>query len=233
MEEEELELREIWEIILKRKALLIILPLVAVLLGAVYSYFIVEPQYEASTTMMVLHSTEAGTEPYLKSSDIQLSRQLVKTYGEIAQSRRVAEKAIKLAGEATISVEELRGKTGVSLVKDTELISISVKDSNPQRAAYWSMMVTKAFMEEVINIMRIENVNVLDEAFPPSSPVSPRPKLNMAVAFVLGLMIALGLSFLLEHLDNTIKLPKDVIDTLELQVLGTIPDFTQKYGDTY
>ncbi len=232
--EEELELRDIWEVIIKHRVLLIVIPIVAVLLSAIYSYYIVEPQYEASTTMMVLHSTESGAESYLKSADIQLSRQLVKTYGEIAQSRRVAEKAIELAGEeTTVSIEGLQGKTGVSLVKDTELISITVKDNNPQRAAYWSTMVTKAFMDEVVNIMRIENVNVLDEAFPPSTPVSPRPKLNMAVAFVLGLMIALGLAFLLEYLDNTIKLPKDVIDTLQLQVLGTIPDFTQKSGDAY
>ncbi len=225
--EEELELRDIWEVIIKRARLLILIPIVAVLLSAIYSYQIVEPEYEASTTMMVLHSAESSTDYYPKSSDIQLSRQLVKTYGEIAKSRRVALKAIQLAGEeALISVGGLQGKTSVDLVRDTELISITIKDKDPERAAYWSTLVTKAFMDEVVNIMRIENVNVLDEAFPPSSPVSPRPRLNMAVAFVLGLMIALGLAFLLEYLDNTIKLPKDVIDTMQLQVLGAIPDFS-------
>ncbi|RJX24819.1 MAG: hypothetical protein C4554_08080 [Dethiobacter sp.] len=227
--EEEFELRDIWEVIIKRWILVVLISLGAVIASAIVSFYVLTPQYEASTTLMVLHAPEAGQEYYPRSSDIQLSRQLVKTYGEIVKSRRVAEAALAMADQdKRISLGALQGKIKVGLVKDTELIHITVADEEPLIAAYWATLVTRAFMEEVVKIMRVENVNILDKAVSPSSPVSPRPLLNMAVAFVLGVMVALGLAFLLEYLDNTIKLPKDVINTMQLPVLAAIPDFSRK-----
>ena len=226
--EEELELRDILAIIFKRWKLLVIVPLAAVLISALYTHYFIPPTYESSTTLMVLHSPGGfeEDEAYTRS-DLQLSRELVKTYSEIVKSRRVAQRALHMADEEMqLSYSELLDKVDVGLVSDTELIHITISDNDPERAAYWANLVTDAFKEEVVNIMRVENVNVLDEAIPSNSPVSPNPALNMAVAFVLGVMIALGVAFLLEYLDNTIKTPKDVMDCLELPVLGTIPDFS-------
>ncbi len=71
--------------------------------------------------------------------------------------------------------------------------------------------------------MKVENVNVIDPAIRPGSPVKPRPKLNMAIAGALGLMVSLGIVFVMEYLDNTIKTPEQVTELLALPVLGTIP----------
>lgn len=53
--------------------------------------------------------------------------------------------------------------------------------------------------------------------------VKPNKRLNMAVAFLLGLMASVALAFMLEFLDNTIKNPEDVARHLDLPVMGTIP----------
>ena len=71
--------------------------------------------------------------------------------------------------------------------------------------------------------MKVENIQVIDEARVPDKPIKPRPMLNMAIAGVLGLMIGVFITFLLEFLDNTIKTPDDVERHLELPVIGTIP----------
>ncbi len=47
------------------------------------------------------------------------------------------------------------------------------------------------------------------------------------VNLVLGLMVALGLSFLLEFMDRTIKIPKDVTNSLQLPTLGAVPNFSK------
>ncbi len=64
---------------------------------------------------------------------------------------------------------------------------------------------------------------VVSPAMAPVEPVKPRKMLNMAVAFVLGLMASVALAFVLELLDNTIKTPEDVAQHLDLPVLGMIP----------
>ena len=69
-------------------------------------------------------------------------------------------------------------------------------------------------------------VMVISEASVPERPIKPNKKLNVAIAFVLGLMVFTLLAFILEYLDNTIKTPEDVRNQLELPVLGVIPKGT-------
>lgn len=71
-------------------------------------------------------------------------------------------------------------------------------------------------------------VIVVSEASVPAHPIKPKKKLNIAVAFVLGLLASTALAFVLEHLDYTIKTPEDVTRYLELPVVGVIPLVTPR-----
>lgn len=80
------------------------------------------------------------------------------------------------------------------------------------------------------------SVVVMSEASVPRSPVKPNKRMNIAISMVIGLMLFTLLSFILEHMDNTLKSPEDVKKVLELSVLGVIPHIDQKtrniiYGD--
>nr|WP_302328545.1 GNVR domain-containing protein [Salirhabdus salicampi] len=72
--------------------------------------------------------------------------------------------------------------------------------------------------------MNVNNVHILTEAkySPNPSPIKPKPTLNIAIAMVLGLMVGVGLAFLLEYLDNTVKTEDDVEKKLGLPVLGVV-----------
>ena len=72
------------------------------------------------------------------------------------------------------------------------------------------------------NLLR-NNVSVLDEAFVPKSPVSPRRRLNVALAVIIGLLLGLGTVFFLDYLDNTVKTSEDVEQYLKLNILAVIP----------
>lgn len=67
------------------------------------------------------------------------------------------------------------------------------------------------------------SVVVISQAMASAEPVKPKKKLNIALAFVLGLMASVALAFLLEFLDNTVKTPEDIAQHLDLPVLGMIP----------
>ena len=76
--------------------------------------------------------------------------------------------------------------------------------------------------------MRIDNIHILAPAELPENPapIKPQPILNMAIALVVGLMAGVGLAFLLEYLDNTIKNEQDIENVLGLPVLGAITTIT-------
>ncbi len=217
--EQELDLYAIWQVLVKRWKLLVIIPLIAVMVSAIVSLFIITPQYTATTTLMVTRPAEAGQILY---QDIQVSRQLVATYREIVHSRRVLEDVITNEN-LPFGVRELREKVDVEAVRDTELIKVDVTDPDPVLAREIANEVAAVFMEKIIDIMQVENVSIVDEAVLPGSPVSPRVPLNVAVALVVGLMGAFGLVFLLEYLDRTIKEPQEVQKRFDLPVIGLVP----------
>ena len=72
--------------------------------------------------------------------------------------------------------------------------------------------------------MNVDNVTVISKAevAENQSPIKPAPMLNIAIAFIVGLMASVGLAFLLEYLDNTVKKEEDVENLLGLPVLGIV-----------
>jgi capsular polysaccharide biosynthesis protein len=85
-------------------------------------------------------------------------------------------------------------------------------------------MTAAVFQEDIVDIMNVDNVSLLSpaELGENPSPVAPDPVLNMGVAFVVGLMFAVGIAFLLDFLDSTIKTEDDVEKELGIPVLASI-----------
>lgn len=217
--EQELELIELWQIFSKRWKMIILVTLLAALICAAVSLFLIKPQYVASSTLMVMKPVEAEQILY---QDIQVSRQLADTYQVVVHSRRVLDKVTRSLN-LPYTHEQMQEKVKVSSVQDTEIITIDVTDTDPYLAARMSNLIAQTFMQEITEIMNIDNVSPIDEAAVPDNPVSPRVGLNIAVAMVLGFMVAVGLALLQHYLDQTLKTTEEVDNLLGLTVLGTIP----------
>ena len=220
---EEISLREIFLIFRRRMWLIFILVILSIIVSGIVSYYVIVPEYETFITLMVGKPKDyQSLDNQLEYNDLLLNQRLVSTYGEIVKSRVVTDKVIENLG-LDMSFADFGKKVSVSLVKDTEIIKLIVTDENPILAAKIANETAEVFMESVKDIMMVENIQIIDEAQVPKKPISPRPKLNMAIAGILGLMVGIFLSFLLEYLDNTIKTPEDVEKYLGLSVIGTIP----------
>jgi capsular exopolysaccharide synthesis family protein len=84
---------------------------------------------------------------------------------------------------------------------------------------------------ETIRLARLQNTpNIvqIEPASVPSKPIRPRPLMNTVLAAVIGLMLATGVVFLIEHLDDTLKTPDEVERLLGLPVLGFIAEMQYK-----
>ena len=223
----EIDIRELFQIIRKRLWIIISFILVAVLLSGIVSMFFLDDIYESSTTLIVSKQSD-GNNNDLQISDINLARNLVDTYSVIIKSNRVLESVLSdLNLDMTLS--NLKSKINVSAEGNTEIIRINVEDTIPERAKDIANSLANVFIKEVDTLLKMENVQIIDIARVPNSPIRPRVFMNIAIAGMLGLMIGLGLVLLIEYLDNTIKTPEDVLKHMQLSVIGSIPDFN---GDT-
>jgi len=87
-------------------------------------------------------------------------------------------------------------------------------------------LLIKRFKEtSLTEEMRTGNIRVIDRAETPNSPIKPKKKLNLLLSIIVGLALGTGLAFFLEYLDNTIKLPEEIKEYLNIPYLGPVPAF--------
>lgn len=220
---EEIELRDLFYMITKRIWLIVLITVLSVITSGLVSIFLLTPQYETFTTLMLGKPADYNSEENYSYQDILTNQKLIGTYGEIAKSRGVLEE-VKSELDLHLTTGQLSEMITVSLLKNTEIIKVTVSDTSPERAADIANEAAVIFMKHVSDIMQIDNVQVIDPAVAPINPVSPRVKMNIAIAGVLGMMVSLFIIFIIEAFDNTIKIPDDVTKYLELPVIGMIPE---------
>lgn len=222
--EETISLKELYETIKKRFILILLITVAAVALSGFVSYLFLTPIYQSSTQLLVNQSKVE--QQMISSGDIQSNIQLINTYNVIIKSPSILDKVIKELN-LDISTGNLNSQISVGSEQNSQVLFISVQDADPALAVRIANTVATVFQREIVSIMNVDNVSVLSEAklAENPAPIKPNPKLNMAIAFVVGLMSAVGLAFLLEFLDNTIKTERDVEKHLGLSVIGVIPSF--------
>ena len=228
---EEIDLKELFEFIKKKIGLLITITVVICLLGCIYGLFIQKPMYKSYTTI-ILGGNETTASQTITQSDITLNKNLVDTYAEIVKSRRVLEQVIaELDLEETyeelsnkISVSAVN-KISVSSVNNTEIIKITVVDSNPIEAKNVANVTANFFSKEVIKLYNMNNVNVLDEANEANEPYNINIPKQVIIYFFIGIIIALSILFIIFYFDRTIKSVEQVEQKIKLPILGGVEEY--------
>lgn len=228
----ELDLRDYFRIVLKRIWLIALVVVLICLLVGVYSIFIKKPVFEASTKIVVNQTPSQSVANQIDLNQINTNIQLINTYKEIIKTPAILDEVVKNYPQFQLNTEELSRMINVSSVNNTQVMTVVVRDTSYVRAAEIANAVSEVFQQEIPQIFNVENVSILNMAKtdPPvrPKPVEPNIMLNMAIAFVVSLMIGLGLSLLLEYLDDTIKSEEDVEDYLELPTLAMITRISQE-----
>lgn len=220
---EEIDLKELFEFIKKKIGLLITITVVICLLGCIYGLFLQKPMYKSYTTI-ILGGNETTASQTITQSDITLNKNLVDTYAEIVKSRRVLEQVIaELDLEETY--EELSNKISVSSVNNTEIIKITVADSNPIEAKNVANVTANFFSKEVVKLYNMNNVNVLDEANEANEPYNINIPKQVIIYFFIGIIIALSILFIIFYFDRTIKSVEQVEQKIKLPILGGVEEY--------
>jgi non-specific protein-tyrosine kinase len=242
-----------------------------------------------------LYINEAPSTKATDYNSIITSERISGTYSKMITTRPILEEVATRTG---VTVEYLDGRITVSPIRDTTLIQITVKSSDPNLAAQIANELANVFSDRVIQIQEerftvskeslqeqitnmeaqiddvtsalviekdagvrasletkltqyraiysnlilsyeqirlseaqtISTVMQVDPAVVPTKPISPQVLRNTALAAMVGLMLAVGVIFLIEALDDTLKTPEDVKKALGLPVLGIIAKHESEEG---
>ena len=227
----ELELRDYLRIIHKRIRLIVSVVAFTCAVTALATFVWMDPVYEAHTKLIVNKKFEnAVSEGQLDLNTVNLNIRLIDTYKEIIKTTAIMDDAVTAHPEWGLTSEDLIRRIRVSSVNNTQVMTVSIQDRSYERAAAIVNAVSTVFIEKIPQYMQVDNVSMLAAADPAKrpAPVSPNPVLNLAVAFAVSLLLGLGIAFLLEYLDDTIRTDKDVERHLGLPTLTMIPRMETK-----
>ena len=216
--ENTIEFTRILQIIKKNLWLLILLPIIFLLLSVVLTFFVLKPQYQASTQVLVNQKKEAKN---VGVQEVQGNIQLVNTYSEILKSPRILDKVSKDYNK--YSSEELNKMVNVKTQANSQILNINVTDHNKKESEDIANKVANVFKDDMPHIMNVDNVSILSTANGTAEKVSPKTSVNLIIGLFVGLVLAIFIIALKEMLDKRIKSEEDVERELNVPVLGSIP----------
>ena len=214
-------LRRIWS----QKLIIVLTTLVFTAGALMYSLFIATPKYNSTTRVYVVNQKKDNQA--ITTQDVQLGTLLVKDYKEIILSNSVMSDVVA-KNKLQITPGELAKKISVDAPKDTRIISITVTDKDPQKARDLANAVREVSADKIKEVTKIEDVTTLEKAEAALTPSSPNVFKNSVLAALLGFILAVGGVVIIELMDDRIKRPEDIEETMDLVLLGVIPSTNKK-----
>ena len=207
-------LKTIW----RKKFLILLTAILTTGLAFAYSAFLATPQYDSTTRLYVVtQSSDNGAG--ITNQDLQAGSFLVKDYKEIILSQDVLKNVTTTLG----ITDDIKEKITVNIPVDTRILSITVRDSDPNQAATIANTLRDEAAKKIIEVTKVSDVTTLEAALPAENPSTPQTKRNLVLGFIVGAFLATALVLVLEVLDDRVKRPQDIEDALGLSLLGIVP----------
>ena len=215
----EIDLRELFGVIMSKWVIILLVTVLFGVLAFAYSKLRVTPLYRSTASIYVINQQSSDSLTY---TDLQVGLQLTDDYKVIIKGRSVLEKVIYSMG-LSMSYEQLAGKVSVSADENSRVVNISVTDPNPYMAKELADAVCDAASEKIINVTGVSAVNVMEKAYIPTAPFSPNVRKTTVMGMAMGFILSVGLVLVFYLLNDSISTPDDVEKYLGLSTLGAIP----------
>lgn len=190
-----------------------------------YTYFLVTPQYQATTKMYIV---SASNNSVVNLTDLQIGSQLTSDYQELMLNRPMLEDVIESL-ELEMTYKDLAKMISISNPNDTRILCITVTNPDPQQAANIANEMARQAIIYLPRIMECETPNISEEAICPQQKSSPSYSRNTMLGAMLAVIIYCGVLVLRYMMNDSFVTPEDISQYFGVQPLATIPE--GEFGD--
>ncbi|MCO4511649.1 capsular polysaccharide biosynthesis protein CpsC [Streptococcus infantarius subsp. infantarius] len=209
-------LRKLWS----KKFFIVFVGLLVGTITLLGSVFFIKPKYTSTTRIYVVSRSSDSS---LTNQDLQAGSYLVNDYKEVITSNEVLSSVISQEN-LSLSTSELSNMISVNIPTDTRVISISVEDTDAQEASDIANTIREVAAEKIKSVTKVDDVTTLEAATKPSHPSSPNVKKNAVIGALAGAFLAIVGILVAEVLDDRVRRPEDIEETLGMTLLGVVPD---------
>ena len=219
---ETIDLKDLFDYYKSKLGVVILFVVLVGILGCLYGLFIQKPMYKSTTSIVLI--SEAKDNSQLTYNDVSVNQNLVSTYSEIVKSKRVLGQVINNLN-LNYTYGTLSDNIEVSSVTGTQIIKITVTDENSKTAMKVANEIGKVFAKEIPKLYNISNVNILDTAEVAPSAYNVNITKQSAIFLLAGLVLGLGVVFVMYYFDRSVKNASQIEDKLKLPVLATVREY--------
>ncbi len=224
----QMTINDILKMFLAHIKLIVILSIIGATVSLVYVKCFVPEMF--STTALILVQNDAGFEVGVATGAGEESERV--DTNNITQS-------VMLANTCTVLFErdpEMKSiisgnSVSISAIEDSYFLEIKVTSTDPLTAANVANQLAEKAPEVFTKYFgEAGKVDTVEDASIPSSPSSPDVQSYVMIGFIGGLVLALGIAFLLEVVDTTVKPGDDLYEIYKIPVFAEIVDFDVEGG---
>lgn len=228
--EEEIDLKNVIQMFWDRKVGIVIIILLCIVAGYVYTTFFVSPVYKATSTAILTSNAEGkGDSGGVTPTEVTLNNSLLSTYREIATSDSVVSKVINNLG-LNISDSTIKKQISVTSATNSQVIQITVENADPSLAAKIANEIRSVFTERVAELIDMQNIKPLDDAKVPTTPSNVNHTKDIVMFAAIGIILAIIYAIIANLLDNTVKSSSDIEKAVGLNVIAEIPVYEFNKG---
>ena len=187
----------------------------------VISGCIMHPVYASQATLIINVTTPSALT--VTGNDVALSQELIDTYAVILKGDTLLGE-VKNDLALTMNLDRLAKEITVKGVGSTQILVMTVKDRQPERATAIAEDIIRRAPAEIGRTVKTGSIEVISPAKTESTPVSPNIPAYTAIGFAAGLLISAISTVVFDMLSDKIRSEEDIRSKLGFAVLGVIPD---------
>lgn len=224
--EEEIDLKELFNVFWKKKAIIILVMIAFAMIGIGYTKYFVIPKYKSATTLLLAQNNSQDASEVMNEitqTDITLNQKLVSTYGVLVKSKNVISQVLENLNMNYMDEEEVGKNITVKAVEDTQVIEITYVNEDARIAYLITTELAKVFSEKVVEIYNINNVYIVDKAELELEPYNVHHIKDIVLFAAGGFGLSCAIIFIFSLFDTTVKTEEGVEKKTGLAVLAQIP----------
>lgn len=230
-EENSISITRLLQAIWKRILWVIAAVVIAVAASAIITQFFITPQYQASCWLYVNNFSNSTSQNEVSTAQLQAATRLANAYTQMIYSETVLNDiSAELGG--TYTSKELSQMISASVITDTQILVVTVTNSDPEQAAQIANTVARVAPSSIQSFVEGSSVTVPQYASVPTAPSSPNMSRNLLIGLAAGLVVGVGAA-LIAHLLDTRVTQQDLADTYDYPLLGIIPNMDSDLGTSY
>lgn len=181
---EELDLKELLECAWKKKYIIVLIILIFIAIGTIYSYCILKPEYKATIKIILTQNTKE------ENSVIDTGGNIIPTYKELIKTNNVLKIVVNNINNSNVTVESIKSKISIDSAKNSELLEITVKNSDANLATQIANELIKVSYDKISQFYNLNTNYIIDKAEPNTTPYNINHKKDIVTFAFIGIAVA-------------------------------------------